>query len=572
MRRRTGWLIVGSVALLAIGVAAAGMIVLVLGWRGGAHLGGPKYVELQVGGDLEEWRSTDMSLFGKEPPLLSDLVRTVDAARTDDDVSALVVKVRPFPGAGWGRIQDLRDALVRFQTSGKPSYCYLEGVGNKGYYLATGCSRILAAPTSLLDVTGLALSVSFFRGTLDKLGIEAQFEGIGRYKNAPNQFLETGFTAPHREQLDALLDDLHGQYVSALAKARHLSTDQVQRILDQGPYDGEGARAAGLVDELLYPSEIDTRLAGAGRATADDYSRTLSRFALGRPKIAIVHVEGEIVSGRSSESPFGGSAAGADSIARALRTARDDGSVKAIILRIDSPGGSGDASDAIWHEVRAARSVKPVIASMSDVAASGGYYVAMGADVIVAQPGTITGSIGVFGGKFTLKGLYDKLGMTKDELSRAQHATMSSDYDPWDASERATIRALLTRFYETFLEKAAEGRGVSKQAIDTVAQGRVWSGAAARGRGLVDSLGGLREAIDVAKKRAGIPPQESVALLVLPRPRGIVDTLLGRDTEDDMAALGARLPPTIRALLTFAWAQQQGGMIMARIPFQLDVR
>jgi protease-4 len=259
--------------------------------------------------------------------------------------------------------------------------------------------------------------------------------------------------------------------------------------------------------------------------------------------VALVYAVGEIVSGESQDGPFGGSGfAGADTVAAALRQAREDRAVKAIVLRVDSPGGSGTASDVIWREVRLARKAKPVVVSMGDVAASGGYYIAMAGDAIVAQPGTITGSIGVFGGKFSLRGLYDKIGITRETLTRGRHADLFSDYRPWDEEERAKVRGLMEAFYAEFLRKAAEGRKMSEAEVDAVAQGRVWTGAEAKQRGLVDELGGLSDALALAKQRAGIARDEEVALVVLPERKGLLDLLLENRDADALGLLPGDAP------------------------------
>jgi protease-4 len=342
------------------------------------------------------------------------LVEAVDRGAADPRVKGLVLRVGSVD-AGWARVQELRDALVRFRRSGKPSWAHLEFAGNLEYYLASGCARIAASPTAMLDVTGLSAEVSFYRGTLDKLGIEAQFEGVGRYKNAPNQFTEKAFTEPHREQMEALVASLFDVYVAGVAEGRGLEAPVVRALLDQGPFRAEEAKAAGLVDELLYRDQVEERVPGQRLDPARYVKASRGGFGFdGRPKIALVYAVGDIVPGESQGSPFGGGLAGSDTIVRGLRQAREDASVRAIVLRVDSPGGSGTASDAIWREVSLARRAKPVVASMGDYAASGGYYIAMGADEIAAQPGTITGSIGVFSGKFSLRGLYGKLCLAGD--------------------------------------------------------------------------------------------------------------------------------------------------------------
>ena len=288
----------------------------------------------------------------------------------------------------------------------------------------------------------------------------------------------------------------------------------------------------------------------------------------GRPKVALVHAVGEIVPGESQSSPFGGSLAGSDTIVRGLRQAGEDDGVRAIILRVDSPGGSGTASDAIWREVGVARRKKPVVVSMGDYAASGGYYIAMGADAIVAEPGTITGSIGVFSGKFSLRGLYGKLGVSQETVRRGKNATLFSGWEPWTDEERAKVRSLNVAFYETFVAKAAEGRKKTPQEIDAVAQGRVWTGEEALRAGLVDALGGLDAAVSVARVRARIAKGQEVQMVVLPQKKGLLETLMERQDEDVLArALGPGAASFLR------WATELGDRgPIARVPFDLQVR
>jgi protease-4 len=422
-------------------------------------------------------------------------------------------------------------------------------------------------PTALLEVTGLSAEVTFFRGTLDKLGVEAQFEGVGKYKNAPNTYTEKGFTEPHREQMSALVDSIFKEYVSAIAESRHMTPEQVEALLDEGPYDARSAQKAGLVDELLYQDQLDERLKGSDRVTPVRYIRKARGFGLdGRPKIALIYAVGEITGGESQTSPFGGEFMGSDTVAAALKNAREDDDIKAIVLRVDSPGGEGTASEVIWREVELARKEKPVVVSMGDVAASGGYYIAMASDAIVAQPSTITGSIGVFGGKLTLKGLYDKVGVSKEILTRGRHSALFSDYRPWSEEERSKIRVLMTDFYRDFVKRAADGRKKTYDEMHALAQGRVWTGTEALNHGLVDDLGGLEVALKVAKQKAKLGDGE-VRLVVLPERKGFIETLLQHQEDSAQVAI----PAELRSLLR--WASLFGeGRPLTRLPFDLSIR
>ena len=572
MKKRTAWILVAGVAAVAIGAAAVGALALMLrGSDSGSWAASGGYLYLNLQGEIPEQPPAELSsLFEKRPAPIRVLVESLDRAATDPKVTSMVLRVSFLSDVGWGRVQELRDAILRFRKSGKPAYAHLEFCGNREYYLATACTKIYAVPTAIMDVTGLRSETTFFANTLKKVGVEAQFEGVGKYKNAPNQFTETGFTPAHREQMEALLDSMYGHYMSGLQTGRNKTAEQAQAIVDNGPYDGEQALKAGLVDELVYEDQLRDRLKDATALAPGKYARHSRGFGMDRrPKIALIYAVGEIVSGESQGGAFGGQVAGSDTVAAALRAARKDAEVKAILLRVDSPGGSGTASDVIWREVVLARKSKPVIVSMGDLAASGGYYIAMASDVIVAQPSTITGSIGVFGGKMTLRGLYDKVGLTKEILSRGQNADLFTDYRPWTDEERAKFRSLMVSFYEEFVTKAAEGRKKTYAEIDAVAQGRVWTGSEALTHGLVDRLGGLEVALAIAKERARIDKDQEVNLVVLPEHKGLIETILER--QEDSSEVLAVLPDDLRRVARWVRALAQGDTL-ARLPFDLQVR
>ena len=572
MKRRTKWWILAAgVAAVAVGAAAVGGLALVL--RGpastGVRFGGASYLDIRLEGEVPEAPSPDFTSFlERRPTSLRTFVESLDRAATDPNVKAVVLRVS-FLGTGWGRVQELRAAVQRFRRSGKPAYAHIEFCGNKEYYLATACSKVYAVPTAILQVSGLAAEVTFFRKTLDKLGIQAQFEGVGKYKNAPNTFTESAFTAPHREQMDALLDSIYADFVSSIAQGRGKTADEVRRLVDRGPYDAPEALRVGLVDELLYRDELESKLSGASRVTPGRYVRGLRSLLDRRPKVAVVYAVGDIMPGESEGGTFGGEgSAGSDTISAAIREARTDEDIRAIVLRVDSPGGFGPAADVIRREVQLARKAKPIVISMGDTAASGGYYVTIGSSAIVAQPATITGSIGVFSGKFNLRGLYDKLGVTKEILTRGAHAAIFTSYRPWTEEERTRVRDQNVAFYKEFVRKVAEGRGKSYETIDAVAQGRVWTGADALERGLVDRLGGLEEAVALAKEKARIRKEQEVSLVILPPRKGFLDLLWSRQEEDSVERV---LPLDLQALLRWIRSWNPDGP-MARLPFHLTIR
>jgi protease-4 len=572
VKKRTAWVLVAAVAALAIGAAGVGAVALLFrGRQPGSAWSGRSYLQLRLEGEIpEQPPSGDFgSLLERRPPSLHTLVESLDRAAQDASISGVVVRVGLLPDSGWAKVQELRNAITRFRKSGKPAYAHIAFCGNKEYYLATACSKVFAVPTALLDISGLSLEITFLKRTLEKLGVQAQFEGEGKYKNAPNQFTESGFTPPHREQMNELLDSLFEEYRSAIANSRGKSAEEVAALVDRGPYDAAEAKAAGLVDDLLYEDQLEQELKdGGGRTTPGRYVRSARPFFDARPKIALVYAVGDIVPGSSQTGPFGGNYAGADTVSAALRQARQDGSIRAIVLRVDSPGGFGPAADVIWREVSLGRKAKPLIVSMGDYAASGGYYVAMAGDVILAQPGTLTGSIGVFSGKFNLRGFYDKIGISKEILDRGKRASIYSEYRPWNEDERAKVRQMNRTFYQDFVTRAAEGRKKSYEEIDAVAQGRVWTGAEAVREGLVDRLGGLDDAVEVAKERAGIAKTAEVAVVVLPERKGLIETLLERQEENGPDVV---LPEDVRAALRFTGLLRHGAP-MARLPFEVRVR
>lgn len=570
MKKRTFWILAAGLVAVAIGAAAVGVVALMFSSGSSGSWTGRRYLSLHLGDAIPDQPPPDLGpLFGASRPTLSTLVASIDRAAADPDVSGLSVRVTPLLDSGWGKVQELRAALERFRQSGKPAYAHLSYAGNREYYLATACTKVYALPTAMVAVSGLAAEVTFFRETLDKVGVQAQFEGVGKYKNAPNQYTETSFTEPHREQMDALLDSLHAQFVAAIAEGRGLAPEQVQGVIDGGPYDAQEALERGLVDELLYEDEVDEQLeADASRTTPGRYLRGGRRFRLGGyPRIAVVYAVGEIVPGGSDSGLFG-TFAGSDTVSRALEQAADDDAVRGILFRVDSPGGVGSAADEIWRAVSQAKRSKPVVVWMGDAAASGGYYVAMAGDAIVAQPGTITGSIGVFSGKLSMRGLYDKIGLRKEILTRGRHAALFSDYRPWDDSERARIRSMNEAFYRDFVTKAAEARGMSYDELHALAQGRVWTGEEAHSRGLVDQLGGFREALALLREKARLGAEEPVELIVVPEPKGLFELLFEQPEE---ASIATALPAELRSAL--GWMRLLGeGVPLARIPYGLRLR
>jgi len=511
-------------------------------------------------------------------PTVTEFVDAIDRAADDDHVKALVLHVDGIDW-GWGRIAEVRDALLRFRASGKPLYASVTGGGDVEYLLASSATTISAPPTASLYVDGLTLSALFLKGTFDKIGVTPNFAHVGEYKSAVESYTRTDLSAPAREALDAVLDDDYATLVDSVASARRLSPDSVRALIDRGPFDATEARAGGLLDTLLYDAEVDTlavRAVGGHPSTQQlsHYARDIMPARFGT-HVALVTAEGAIAGGKSRTSPGGGITLGAETLIEALRDVRHRRSIKAVILRIDSPGGDAEASDEIWREVERLRRVKPVIVSMSDYAASGGYYIAMGANAIVAQPGTLTGSIGIFGGKFNLLGLYRKLGLNVETLSRGKHAEMMSMYRDFTPEEAEHFQEHLESFYRGFVAKVAANRGRSDAEIDSLARGRVWSGEAAFQRGLVDTLGGMDAALALVRRHAHLGADETIVLdryPIVERPffQQMLESLWGDENDDDDAALKLLLEPVTRTWA--AVAEMPPGRALAILPYSIRIR
>jgi protease-4 len=518
-------------------------------------------LSMRIGGDIVEMPATDVVsyLSDARTPTVRSIVENLRKAKTDARIEAVLIRPTGFASPYWGKVQEIRDALLDFKTSGKPLYAYLEYGGDREYYLASAADEVFLMPASSLDLTGVATYQLFLKGTLDKIGAEPDLHHVGDYKTAVNQFTETGYTPEHREMDAALNRDLYEQIVKGIAEGRQKSDVEVRALIDQGPFLAEEARQAGLVDDLLYedqvrdrfrdPDERDPRVIDGER-----YGQvSLGSLGLNRgPRIAVIYAVGAIVNGESGFDPLNGAAAGSDTLVESIRQAVGDSSVRAIVLRVDSPGGSATASDVIWRELMLARDKRPLVVSMSDLAASGGYYIAMPGHAIVAQPSTLTGSIGIFGGKFVTGGTYNKLGMTIDSTSIGKHAEMNSPARKYNEDEVREVTALLESFYRGFITKVANARGTTPEKIHEVAQGRVWTGRQAKEHGLVDELGGLDRAIDIAKEKAGIDADTDVQIVVYPPAKSFYELITEFTSVSQRTALTGWLSAdelqTIRAL------------------------
>ena len=591
--RKTVLIITGILGGLLL-VVILGVAIIVSAFRKGEPvIRDNSVLALRVAGSLPDFTPDDpfKKYFGGPDQSLTGLVMQFKKAKVDKRIKVILLDVN-MSGVGWGKAEELRDAITDFRSSGKPVYAYMEFGLNKEYYIATACDKIVVPPPGELFINGLAADVMFFRGSLDKLGIYPDIYQIGKYKSAGDMFTQKQMTDAHREYINSLLDDLYNRYVNAIAQARHKTPEEVRTLIDNAPYNAAKAKEAGLIDESTYHDDLEKQLKKSlGYKDSDPFTlvkgsdyRDISPESLGLNKgerVAVIYATGDIGSGSSENSPSGEQSIGSDTVAKALNDAAADKSIKAIILRVDSPGGSGLASDIIWHAVEAANQKKPVVVSMSDVAASGGYYISASASKIVAQPSTITGSIGVLAGKPVLRGFYDWLGISNEYVLRGKTAGMFRETEKFSDEERAKFEDWIkTTYYQDFVPKVAKGRHKDPQSVDAVGQGRVWTGAQAKERGLVDEFGGLDRAIELAKQLAKIPADKGVERVIMPYPQTFIQQLLSGGADNtstqvqQQRAVFAALPEDARRALRFMalMDRMKNGETMLLMPFDLRIK
>jgi len=587
------FLILGGILAVLVLVALIGVAIIYSVFRKGEPtIRRNSVLALRVAGVLPDYVTDDplRKFFGGPEQSLTGLVMQFKKAKVDSRITAILLDI-DMSGVGWAKSEELRAAIADFRTSGKPIYAYMEFGLNKEYYIASACDRVYMAPPGELFITGLAADVMFFRGTLDKLGVYPDIYQIGKYKSAGDIFTRKEMSDAHREATNSLLDDLYGRYVDAIAKGRNKSSADAQAIIDNAPYTAAQAKQAGIIDGALYRDEVEKELkTKLGYKENEDLPitrgteyRDVGPESLGLnkgEKIAVIYGTGEIGSGKSENSPSGEQSIGSDTMARAINDAAADKTIKAIVLRVDSPGGSGLASDIIWHAVEAAKQKKPVVVSMGDVAASGGYYISCGANKIVSQPSTITGSIGVVAGKPVVKGLYDWLGISNEYVLRGKNAGMFRETEKFSDSERQKFEDWIkTTYYDDFVPKVARGRNKNPEYVDSVGQGRVWTGAQAKDRGLVDEFGGLDRAIEVAKELAKIPADKGVQRVIFPYPRTFIQQLLSGDDDPNaevqrQKAIIAAMPEDARRAFRYMTLldRMKDGDSMFLMPFDIRIK
>ncbi len=519
-----------------------------------------KYAHIVLKGSYPEG-AQPAGLFGEVIESLQTARDRLQKAASDDEIRGVVLEIRS-PTLGWGKLYEMRQAIHGVRCSGKKVYAYCESADTRDYLLATACDEIIMPESGMVMLLGLRAEVSFYKNLFDKLDVKAEMLRVGEFKSAAEPYTRTEMSEPFRRQMEEMLDDYYRQLTELVAKGRKLEVAAVEQAIDNGPYSASDAKERGLIDHVAYDDELEKLLAkgqpagevkitknyGKKKREEIDFNSPFAMFKLmnilmgvdqkksgsSKPKIAIIHAQGMIFTGKSTSSLFAGDVMGSDTIVKAIRKAGDDKTVKAIVLRVDSPGGSALASDLMWRALQQVD--KPVVVSMGNVAASGGYYISMGADRIFAEPGTLTGSIGVVGGKLALKGLFEKVGITTTVISRGKNSGILSPHEGFTESERKAMQKMLDDIYGQFTKKAASGRKMEHDALEKLARGRVYTGAMAKEIGLVDELGTLEDAVQHAQKLAGLDADDKPERMILPPAPNPFESLFG---PTDVGATGA---------------------------------
>src|SRR3954447_8506976 len=530
---------------------------------------------------------------------LREAISRLAKAAKDDSVSGIVLDIQS-PRIGRGKVDELRGAISRFRKSGKKAYAMLDSAEPADYMVACACDEIVMPETGVVMLPGIHAEATFFRGLLAKIGIEADFIHIGDYKGAAEPLTRDRFSAPVRENMTSLIDDLYDDMVTTVVKDRPLTIAQAKQIIDTGLVTATRAKELGLIDRVGYRDTLKSDLAkkykadslvlvkNYGKKDVDtDFSGPMGFFKLMQAmmggdsstvdkrgkKIAVVYAVGPIMEGKSEGGFMGSDTVGSTTTIEALRKANEDKQVVAIVLRVDSPGGSALASDLIWHETQVIK--KPIVASMGDVAASGSYYISMGAKKIFAAPSTITGSIGVVGGKLAMKGLFNKVGITTETIERGKNSGLFSSSGKFTESQRNVVTKMMEDMYGQFTSKAANGRNMPVEKLRKLAGGRVYSGRQAKDNGLIDELGTLHDAIAEAKKLAGLDASTDVRIEVLPEPTNFLESLLGNRDAEKETQISQGLGSVAPELVSIARRAARLRLIFERpvafmMPFELD--
>ena len=530
---------------------------------------------LNLEGDLPEVPPIQLNipfLQSQSAPTVRDLWTSLHEAANDDRIKALVLEPRDL-SLGWGKLEELRQDILNFKKSGKPVYAYLRTPGMHEYFVASVADKIYVNPDDYLELRGFRLEAIYLKNLLDKVGVSVDVDHIGKYKDAGDMFTRNNMSPETQEVLNGVLDQVYNNFCATVGQGRRKSAADMKALIDQGPFLAKTAKGDGLVDELGYEDQLFGALKDKLKSgdLEKAYYKSYTRATPGSgTRIALLAGEGDIIRG-TADQPFGqASVIASETFSRTIEQVRRDKSVKGVIVRIDSPGGDAVASDEILHQLKRLAREKPLVISMSDLAASGGYFISMTGSPIIAYPDTITGSIGVLYGKPVLRGLYDKLGIKKDLLTRGKFATIDSDYTPLSDGEKQKLHEGLSSTYTSFVTKVATARKKSYNEIDQIAQGRVWMGEAAMHNGLVDDLGGLDRAVQMIRQRAKLPPSADVNLVSFPPKRSLLDMIFSSAPESLAEAQAGR---ALRSI-TGEWpspAVMRGG-ILEIMPYRIQLK
>ena len=583
-------LIVGGICFALI-LASIIVLALVVNNMGRADVAENSVLVLDVSGTLPDYvpENPVAELIGiSKQQSFSNLLMQMRKARYDSRIGAVLLNIKS-PQIGLGKADEFRSAVKDVIDSGKPVYAYVEFGMSKDYYIAVAADKIYVPPAGSIYANGFAANAVFYKGSLENLGIGADVLKIGKYKNAPDQYTRKKMSEGQREVISSILDDHFDRFVKAIANGRRKSIEDAKSLIDKAPYNGDEAKELGLTDGALYKDQVYEEIKKQLGYKKDDNLRIVkgneyekvkpSSLGLNRGEnIAVIYASGTINTGSSQKIPFRGEILGSDTIIGAINEASENNSIRAIVLRIDSPGGSALASDLMWNAIEKAKAKKPIVVSMSDVAASGGYYIACNANKIVAESSSLTGSIGVFMGKPVVKGFYDWIGRTNEYVTRGKNAAIFRETEKWTKDERAKIQIQVNKIYYTdFLPKVAKGRDMDVEKVNSLGQGRVWTGKQAKENGLIDEIGGLEKAIETAKILAKLPSDKDVKRVIYPKPRSFFDTYFGWQvntlSQVKQKELVKALPESMRRALRHAYMfdQMKKGDAMMLMPFELEI-
>lgn len=487
------------------------------------------YLHINISGRLPEYVPPDPleDFFGRATLDMKKIRDDLEKAAVDDRINGVILQIN-FLQTGYAKLQELHVLIDEYKKSGKKIFAYLETPMTKEYYLATACDSIFMPPSGNLFLTGLNAEITFYKGLFEKIGVQAEFIQIGKYKNAPDPYTRRTMSRDQREVLGAIMDEYFEDIIQTISLRRSIPPGDVNKLInDFSGFTGEDALHFGLIDGTVFFPEVRDKLKSGDKSptkvSATRYASVpaSSMKIRNKSKIAVINCSGTIASGGDGDDPVFGKVMGSSTIVGELEKAAASATAKAIILRIDSPGGSATASEVIWAAIRKAAEKKPVIASISDYGASGGFYIAMGADSVIANPASLVGSIGIYAGKFNVTGLFEKLDLNIEQLSRGKNAGLFSITKPWGESEKAIVYKLIHSFYTDFVGMVSAARDIPYEETEALSQGHVWTGSMALKNGLIDKTGSFYTAIDAAKKMSGIPENESVRLVYYPKEKSL---------------------------------------------------